>query len=199
MLFGTGLSLFEVSISTSSHGVHETCHRDNLKSERRSELSLATRRRVEPTNSTLIKPFSHRSSWHGTVSDESRAAPVGPPRPKPAPSASTRGSQFITRSLSQAVHSTYLPSSRNQWWPGNCLLSFMRTNSFEDSRVSEGTMLPGAQHITNTTETSTKTSAYEDGKVFADTAPSDVDPNDQENRVRRVLGASTLTGDRVRN
>jgi sporulation protein YlmC with PRC-barrel domain len=60
-------------------------------------------------------------------------------------------------------------------------------------------MLPGAQHITNTTETSTKTSAYEDGKVFADTAPSDVDPNDQENRIRRVLGASTLTGDRVRN
>ena len=60
-------------------------------------------------------------------------------------------------------------------------------------------MLPGAQHVTNTTETPTKTSATEDGKGFTDTAPSDVDPNDQENRVRRVLGTGTLTGDRVRN
>jgi hypothetical protein len=92
-----------------------------------------------------------------------------------------------------------LPSSREQWWPGNCLLSFMQTNNLEDSWVSEGTMLPGAQHITNTIETPTNTSAYESGKGFADTVPGNVDSNDQENRIRRVLGASTLTGDRVRN
>ena len=51
-------------------------------------------------------------------------------------------------------------------------------------------MLPGAQHVTNTPE---------DGKGYADTEPQNSDPRNQENRKRRVLGASTLTGDRVRN
>jgi sporulation protein YlmC with PRC-barrel domain len=75
----------------------------------------------------------------------------------------------------------------------------MQGNKFEDSRVAEGTMLPGAQHITNTTEKPVKPGAPEDGKGYASSENGDTNPRNQEGRKRRVLGASTLTGDRVRN
>jgi sporulation protein YlmC with PRC-barrel domain len=67
----------------------------------------------------------------------------------------------------------------------------MQSNKFEDSRVAEGTMLPGAQHATSKADT--------DGKGYANSDTGDKDPRNQENRKRRVLGAGTLTGDRVRN
>jgi sporulation protein YlmC with PRC-barrel domain len=88
-------------------------------------------------------------------------------------------------------------------WPGECLKSredsFMQGNKFEDSRVAEGTMLPGAQHITNTTEKPANSTAPENGKGYAVSETPDSDPRNQENRTRRVLGAGTLKGDRVRN
>jgi sporulation protein YlmC with PRC-barrel domain len=73
----------------------------------------------------------------------------------------------------------------------------MQTNQFENSLVAEGTMLPGAHHITNAAEE--PRTERENGKGFADTTPETSDPANQENRIRRVLGASTLTGDSVRN
>jgi sporulation protein YlmC with PRC-barrel domain len=59
----------------------------------------------------------------------------------------------------------------------------MQSNKFEDS----------AQHIANTSETPG------DGKGYASGDTGDKNPRNQENRKRRVLGAGTLTGDRVRN
>src|ERR1700721_1358896 len=76
----------------------------------------------------------------------------------------------------------------------------MQTNKFEDSRIAEGTMLPGAQHIINMPEEGLgNSSAPGDGKGFAASQTDDENPRNQENRKRRVLGAGTLTGDRVRN
>lgn len=69
----------------------------------------------------------------------------------------------------------------------------MQSNKFEDSRIADGTMLPGAQHVTNTTETA------DQGKGYAKGETGDGNPRNQENRKRRVLGAGTLTGDGVRN
>lgn len=69
----------------------------------------------------------------------------------------------------------------------------MQSNKFEDSRIADGTLLPGAQHVTNTPETP------DDGKGYARSESGDTNPRNQENRKRRVLGAGTLTGDRVRN
>jgi sporulation protein YlmC with PRC-barrel domain len=70
----------------------------------------------------------------------------------------------------------------------------MQSNKFEDSRVAEGTMLPGAQHSTTKSER-----PVDDGKGYASSDNPDTNPRNQENRKRRVLGAGTLTGDRVRN
>lgn len=78
----------------------------------------------------------------------------------------------------------------------------MQTNKFEDSQVAEGTMLPGAQHITNTPEqpvTGATSAGSNTGKEFANTENPDANPRNQENRKRRLLGAGTLKGDRVRN
>jgi sporulation protein YlmC with PRC-barrel domain len=69
----------------------------------------------------------------------------------------------------------------------------MISNKFEDSRVAEGTMLPGGQHNTSKSETS------DAGKGYAQSETGDENPRNQENRKRRVLGAGTLTGDSVRN
>jgi len=60
-------------------------------------------------------------------------------------------------------------------------------------------MLPGAQHITNKPEKPEKSTAPDDGKGYASSEDSGKNPRNQENRKRRVLGAGTLTGDRVRN
>jgi hypothetical protein len=75
----------------------------------------------------------------------------------------------------------------------------MQSNKFEDSRVAEGTMLPGAQHISNNPEKPEKSTVPDDGKGYANSENRDKNPRNQENRKRRVLGAGTLTGDRVRN
>lgn len=78
----------------------------------------------------------------------------------------------------------------------------MQSNKFEDSRVAEGTMLPGAQHATSKPEkpeTMSGPTGPDDGKGFASSENPDKNPRDWENRKRRVLGAGTLTGDRVRN
>src|SRR5580704_7263924 len=65
----------------------------------------------------------------------------------------------------------------------------MQNNQFENSRISEGTLRPGAQHVRPTLP----------GKV-ADTAHSDTgSAQTNKPRIRRVLAAGTLTGDRVRN
>jgi sporulation protein YlmC with PRC-barrel domain len=60
----------------------------------------------------------------------------------------------------------------------------MTTNDFENSRVTEGTTNSGVQHVTNMSEES---GAIEDLEVA------------DRKATRRVLGATTLTGDRVRN
>ncbi len=75
----------------------------------------------------------------------------------------------------------------------------MQSNKFEDSRVAEGTMLPGAQHATSKPDRAEKSTVPDDGKGYASSDNRDKNPRNQENRKRRVLGAGTLTGDRVRN
>jgi hypothetical protein len=69
----------------------------------------------------------------------------------------------------------------------------MQSNKFEDSRVTDGTMLPGAQHTINTSE------MVDIGKGYSKSESGDENPRNLENRKRRVLGAGTLTGDSVRN
>jgi sporulation protein YlmC with PRC-barrel domain len=65
----------------------------------------------------------------------------------------------------------------------------MQNNQFESSRIAEGTMRPGAQHIAPVT-----------GEGVTETAPTDSTPEQTNKpRIRRVLGATSLTGDRVRN
>ena len=74
----------------------------------------------------------------------------------------------------------------------------MPTNQFEDSRISSGTMNSGAQHVSNLPET--PATAPLRPEEMSDTAHSDLYPNFPDGlRRRRVLGATTLTGDRVRN
>jgi sporulation protein YlmC with PRC-barrel domain len=75
----------------------------------------------------------------------------------------------------------------------------MQTNQFEDSRIAEGTMRHGAQHVQDVPHTPTESAGVESGKGFADSEKAEENPRNQENRIRRVLGASTLTGDSVRN
>jgi sporulation protein YlmC with PRC-barrel domain len=75
----------------------------------------------------------------------------------------------------------------------------MLSNKFEDSWVAEGTMLRGAQHVTNAPEKPEKSAAPDDGKGYANSESSDSNPRNREGRKRQVLGAGTLTGDRVRN
>jgi sporulation protein YlmC with PRC-barrel domain len=67
----------------------------------------------------------------------------------------------------------------------------MATNAFEDSRISEGTMHIGAQHVSNIPATP------EPGKRFASTSPPYTAAGDRS--PRRVLGVTTLNGAEVRN
>lgn len=67
----------------------------------------------------------------------------------------------------------------------------MATNAFEDSRISEGTLHIGAQHVSNMP---TVTPFEDSGKRFASsTGPSSKRP------IHRVIGTTTLTGANVRN
>jgi sporulation protein YlmC with PRC-barrel domain len=70
----------------------------------------------------------------------------------------------------------------------------MATNAFEDSRISEGTMHIGAQHVSNIP---VATPWDDPGKRFASTStPTDAAT---DRPVRRVLGVTMLTGAEVRN
>jgi len=67
----------------------------------------------------------------------------------------------------------------------------MATNAFEDSRISEGTMHIGAQHVSNMP---TVTPSDDPGKRFASSSTPST-----RHAIRRVLGTTTLTGANVRN
>jgi len=75
----------------------------------------------------------------------------------------------------------------------------MPTNAFEDSRIAEGTMHNGAQHIANmpgqvkTPQAPRYESDYDPGKEFIDGHPVKKTP------LHRVLGVTTLAGAGVRN
>ena len=70
----------------------------------------------------------------------------------------------------------------------------MATNAFEDSRISEGTMHIGAQHVSNIPSA---TPWDDPGKRFATTSTPTGAATDRP--VRRVLGVTMLTGAEVRN
>lgn len=67
----------------------------------------------------------------------------------------------------------------------------MATNAFEDSRISEGTMHIGAQHVSNVPP---MTPYEEQGKRFASSTSPTV-----KHHSRRVYGTTTLTGASVHN
>jgi sporulation protein YlmC with PRC-barrel domain len=77
----------------------------------------------------------------------------------------------------------------------------MPTNQFENSRISEGTLRSGAQHNQIPPEESDAISRDDVRDGFAE-PPVPIEGNEpdsgRQNRYR-VLAASTLTGDRVRN
>ena len=70
----------------------------------------------------------------------------------------------------------------------------MPGNAFEDSRISEGTMHAGAQHVASVPVNSGPIPRTEPFKAAA-SRPSKTD----RPAIRRVLGATTLTGTSVRN
>jgi len=84
----------------------------------------------------------------------------------------------------------------------------MNTNQFENSRIAEGTLLPGAQHNGNALDESRAISRDDvrDG-VAPSVAPSEDAEDAKEGAfpatvrrgIHRVITASALTGDRVRN
>jgi sporulation protein YlmC with PRC-barrel domain len=85
----------------------------------------------------------------------------------------------------------------------------MPNNEFEKSRISEGTMRPNAQHNTIAQNESRAISRDDVRDGYADAPPNGNagekskreggTPGAARPRIRRVLAASTLTGDRVRN
>jgi sporulation protein YlmC with PRC-barrel domain len=89
----------------------------------------------------------------------------------------------------------------------------MATNQFESSRIAEGGLKPGAQHIGNTARDAVEESRAISRDDIRDGAapllPKSTDrregeregnkPSTPERRWRRVLAASSLAGDRVRN
>lgn len=72
----------------------------------------------------------------------------------------------------------------------------MPANQFENSRISEGTMQPNAQHHATAREESRAISRDD---VRDGAAPAPDTSGTTRPRIRRVLAASTLSGDRVRN
>jgi sporulation protein YlmC with PRC-barrel domain len=77
----------------------------------------------------------------------------------------------------------------------------MTTNQFENSRIAEGTLLPGAQHNGNALDESRAISRDDarDGVAPSEDAKEGAFPATVRPGIRRVITASTLTGDRVRN
>jgi sporulation protein YlmC with PRC-barrel domain len=78
----------------------------------------------------------------------------------------------------------------------------MPGNQFENSRISEGTMHPGAHHNGSVQNESSAISRDDVRDGFAEGVPVKGEENKAvpaRPRIRRVLAASTLTGDRVRN
>jgi sporulation protein YlmC with PRC-barrel domain len=76
----------------------------------------------------------------------------------------------------------------------------MPNNQFEDSRIANGTMGAGAQHVSNLPDTPGAAPVYAEGEAVSETAHSDsFSDRDDRSRTRRVMGATTLAGDRVRN
>ncbi|HEX4277220.1 MAG TPA: PRC-barrel domain-containing protein [Bryobacteraceae bacterium] len=77
----------------------------------------------------------------------------------------------------------------------------MPANQFENSRISEGTLHQNAQHNGTVQEESRAISRDDVRDGFAEASPAREGntPTTARPRIRRVLAASTLTGDRVRN
>jgi sporulation protein YlmC with PRC-barrel domain len=76
----------------------------------------------------------------------------------------------------------------------------MPNNQFEDSRISNGTMGAGAQHVSNLPDTPGAAQVYAEGEGVRDTARTDSYTNrDDGPQSRRVMGATVLAGGRVRN
>src|SRR5947209_5188109 len=85
----------------------------------------------------------------------------------------------------------------------------MPTNPFESSQIAEGTMRPNAQHNTTMENESRAISRDDVRDGYADAPPPGNAGEKSEReagaasperpRIRRVLAAGTLTGDRVRN
>jgi sporulation protein YlmC with PRC-barrel domain len=79
--------------------------------------------------------------------------------------------------------------------------TFMATNQFENSRVADSTLQPGAQHDGTAFNESKAISRDDvrDGVAPPEDAREGAFPTTARPRTRRILTASTLTGDRVRN
>ena len=77
----------------------------------------------------------------------------------------------------------------------------MPANQFENSRISEGTLLGGAQHNQQAPNESKAISRDDvrDGAAEPTAAPEGNIPDSGRPDRYRILAAGTLTGDRVRN